>query len=326
MNAPSPVQPSRTDRADTSGLVTGRGHHIGDKIFAGSAVAAGVLILLTLAGVTVFLIYEGYPALVADPAEIPGGEGFWHFVAPLLFGTVLAAVLALVIAVPLAVGIALFISHFAPRRIAATLGYLVDLLAAVPSVVFGLWGIFFLAPQLVPAYQWLERNLGFIPLFEGPASATGRTMLTAGIVLAVMILPIMTAVNREVFLQTPVLQEEASLALGATRWEMIRMTVLPFGRSGIISGAMLGLGRALGETIAVALVLSPSDQITANLIGSVNTSTVAANIALAFPESSGIAINALIASGLALFILTFLVNVAARAAIARRRDFSGANA
>jgi phosphate transport system permease protein len=151
-------------------------------------------------------------------------------------------------------------------------------------------------------------------------------MLTAGLVLAVMILPIMTAVNREVFLQTPRLLEEASLALGATRWEMIRQTVLPFGRSGIVSGSMLGLGRALGETLAVALVLSGSNEITANLISSVNTNTIAANIALDFPESSGIAVNALIASGLVLFALTFVVNYVARAVIARRREFSGANA
>lgn len=300
--------------------------HVGDKIFAAGALTAGLFILMTLAGVTAFLLYEGYPALVADPEEIPGGGGFIAFVVPLLFGTVLASVIALIVALPLAIGIALFISHYAPRPIAATLGYLVDLLAAVPSVVYGLWGIFFLAPQLVPLYGWLEENLGFLPFFEGPASATGRTMLTAGLVLAVMILPIMTAVNREVFLQTPRLQEEASLALGATRWEMIRMTVLPFGRSGIISGAMLGLGRALGETIAVALVLSPSSTITVNLIGVVNTSTVAANIALAFPESSGIAVNALIASGLVLFALTLAVNFGARAIIARRSEFSGADA
>lgn len=298
----------------------------GDRVFAGLALAAGILILVVLAGVAIFLLYEGFPALVADPEEIPGGEGFAAFVVPLLFGTVLSSIIALVVAVPLSIGIALFISHYAPRRVAATFGYIVDLLAAIPSVVYGLWGIAFLAPQLVTIYVWLERYLGFIPLFAGPASATGRTMLTAGLVLAVMILPIITAVNREVFLQTPRLQEEASLALGATRWEMIRMTVLPFGRSGIISGAMLGLGRALGETIAVALVLSPSSVITVNLIGQVNTSTVAANIALDFPESSGLAVNALIASGLALFILTFVVNFLARAVIARRRDFSGANA
>ncbi|MFY1674894.1 phosphate ABC transporter permease subunit PstC [Plantactinospora sp. WMMB334] len=299
---------------------------IGDRVFSGTAVASGVLILLTLAAVAAFLIYEGYPALIADPVDVPGGEGFLAFVGPLLFGTVLAAVIALVVAVPLSIGIALFISHYAPRKVAAVLGYLVDLLAAVPSVVYGLWGIFFLAPQVVPVYRWLESTLGFIPIFAGPTSTTGRTMLTAGLVLAVMVLPIMTAVNREVFLQTPTLQEEASLALGATRWEMIRMTVLPFGRSGIVSASMLGLGRALGETLAVAMLLSASNVITVNLISSTNTNTIAANIALDFPESSGLAVNALIASGLVLFVLTFVVNYAARAIVARRRDFSGANA
>ncbi len=304
----------------------GPNNRLGDKIFSGTAVASGVLIVVVLAGVAAFLLYEGIPAFTADPADIPGGEGFWAFVGPLLYGTVLAAVIALVVATPLAIGIALYISHYAPRKLAQGLGYLVDLLAAVPSVVYGLWGIFFLAPHMVPVYQWLEKYLGFIPFFAGPTSATGRTMLTAGLVLAVMILPIMTAVNREVFLQTPRLLEEASLALGATRWEMIRQTVLPFGRSGIVSGSMLGLGRALGETLAVALVLSGSDDITANLISSVNTNTIAANIALDFPESSGIAVNALIASGLVLFALTFVVNYVARAIVARRREFSGADA
>ncbi|MDG4768244.1 phosphate ABC transporter permease subunit PstC [Solwaraspora sp. WMMD406] len=311
---------------DTPKLRGRSGKRIGDQIFSGTAVGAGVLILVTLAAVAAFLLYEGFPALTADAEDLPGGEGFLAYVTPLLFGTVLAAVIALVVATPLAIGIALFISHYAPRRIAAGLGYLVDLLAAVPSVVYGLWGIFFLAPNVVPVYRWLEEYLGFIPLFAGPASVTGRTMLTAGLVLAVMVLPIMTAVNREVFLQTPRLQEEASLALGATRWEMIRMTVLPFGRSGIISGSMLGLGRALGETLAVAMILSAYDVVTINLIDSVNSSTIAANIALDFPESSGLAVNTLIASGLVLFALTFVVNFAARAVIARRRDFSGANA
>jgi phosphate transport system permease protein len=311
---------------DQQPTFTGPSKRLGDKIFSGTALASGILILVVLAGVATFLIYEGFPAFTADPSEIPGGEGFWAFVGPLLYGTVLAAVIALVVATPLSIGIALFISHYAPRRLAQGLGYLVDLLAAVPSVVYGLWGIFFLAPHVVPLYRWLEKYLGFIPFFDGPTSATGRTMLTAGLVLAVMILPIMTAVNREVFLQTPRLLEEASLALGATRWEMIRQTVLPFGRSGIVSGSMLGLGRALGETLAVALVLSGSNEITANLISSVNTNTIAANIALDFPESSGIAVNALIASGLVLFALTFVVNYVARAVIARRSEFSGANA
>ena len=150
-------------------------------------------------------------------------------------------------------------------------------------------------------------------------------MLVIGVVLAIMILPIMTAVNREVFLQTPRLHEEASLALGATRWEMIRMTVIPFGKSGVISGMMLGLGRALGETMAVAIILSPSARYTWNLISSANPSTIAADIALQFPESSGLAVNTLIASGLVLFIITLLVNVAARWIISRRAEFSGAN-
>jgi phosphate transport system permease protein len=150
-------------------------------------------------------------------------------------------------------------------------------------------------------------------------------MLTIGIVLAVMILPIITAVSREVFLQTPRLHEEASLALGATRWEMIRMSVLPFGRSGVISAAMLGLGRALGETMAVAIILSPSGGVTFNLIGQGNPSTIAANIALQFPESSGVAVNTLIASGLVLFTITLAVNMLARWIVSRRSEFSGAN-
>jgi phosphate transport system permease protein len=297
----------------------------GDRIFAGMAKGAGILILVVLAGVAAFLLAESAPALTAPAADIPGGAGFAAYVAPLIFGTLLAAVIALIIATPLAVAVALFITHYAPRRIAQPLGYVIDLLAAVPSIVYGLWGAWTLAPATVPLMQWLGSNLGFIPLFAGPVSATGRTMLVAGVVLAVMILPIITAVSREVFLQTPRLHEEAALALGATRWEMIRMAVLPFGRSGIISGAMLGLGRALGETMAVAIVLSVSGGITFNLISNGNPSTIAANIALQFPEASGLGVNVLIASGLVLFLITLAVNSIARYIINRRREFSGAN-
>ncbi|TQM06334.1 phosphate ABC transporter membrane protein 1 (PhoT family) [Pseudonocardia kunmingensis] len=297
----------------------------GDRIFSGMAKGAGILILVVLAGVAAFLLVEAIPALTAPAADIPGGAGFFAYVAPLIFGTLLAAVIALVLATPLAVAVALFITHYAPRRIAQALGYVVDLLAAVPSIVYGLWGAWTLAPASIALMTWLESNLGFIPFFAGPVSATGRTMLVTGIVLAVMILPIITAVTREVFLQTPKLHEEAALALGATRWEMIRMAVLPFGRSGIISGAMLGLGRALGETMAVAIVLSVSGGITFNLISNGNPSTIAANIALQFPEASGIGVNVLIASGLVLFLITLAVNSIARFIINRRREFSGAN-
>jgi len=298
---------------------------LGDSIFATICKASGVVILLTLAGVAIFLTYEGYPAFTAAKDEIPGGDGIVAYIWPLVFGTLLAATLALMIAAPLAIGVALFISHYAPRRLAAPLGYTIDLLAAIPSVVYGLWGFQFLAPRMVPLYEWLADNLGFIPFFKGPASVTGRTIMTVGIVLAVMILPIITALCREVFLQTPRLHEEAALALGATRWEMIRMTVFPYGRSGMVSAAMLGLGRALGETMAVAMVLSATGIVTFNLISSKNPSTIAANIALKFPEASGIEVNVLIATGLVLFVITFGVNFLARWVVGRRKEFSGAN-
>ncbi|MGY1707891.1 phosphate ABC transporter permease subunit PstC [Geodermatophilus sp. SYSU D00758] len=298
---------------------------LGDRVFAGSARGAGILILVILAGVAAFLVAEAVPAITAPAEEIPGGEGLVAYIAPLIFGTLLAAFIALIVATPLAVAIALFITHFAPRRLAQGLGYVVDLLAAIPSIVYGFWGISWLAPKMVPFYRWLEDNLGFIPFFAGPTSATGRTMLTAGLVLAIMILPIISAISREVFLQVPTLHKEAALALGATRWEMIRMAVIPYGKSGIIGGSMLGLGRALGETLAVTLVLSVSGGITFNLISSGNPATIAANIALQFPESTGIAVNTLIASGLALFVITLVVNMLARWIVNRRADFSGAN-
>jgi len=298
---------------------------LGDRIFAGSARGAGIFILVVLAGVAAFLIVQAVPAIFAAPADLPGGNSLVAYIYPLVFGTLLAAVIALVIATPLAVAVALFITHFAPRRLAQGLGYLIDLLAAVPSIVYGLWGVAVLAPATLGLSTWLNTWFGWLPFFAGPVSATGRTMLVVGITLAVMILPIITAVSREVFLQTPKLHEEAALALGATRWEMIRMAVLPFGRSGIISGAMLGLGRALGETMAVAIILSVSGAVTFNLISSANPSTIAANIALQFPDSTGLAVNTLIASGLVLFVITLLVNALARYIIDRRREFSGAN-
>ncbi|TXK19327.1 phosphate ABC transporter permease subunit PstC [Homoserinibacter sp. GY 40078] len=299
---------------------------LGDTLFSGAALAAGGFILLVLAGVAIFLIAQSIPAFLIDPAEIKGQpDSFWQYVGPLVFGTVWAAALALLIAVPIALGIALFISHYAPRRLAQGLGYTIDLLAAVPSVVYGLWGAGVLAPSIQPAYVWLVDNLGWIPLFAPPVSGTGRTILTVAIVLAVMILPIITALSREVFLQTPKLHEEAALALGATRWEMIRMAVLPFGRPGVISAIMLGLGRALGETMAVAMVLSPAAVISIVLTGPQNPTTIPANIALNYPEAHGSYVNVLIATGLILFVITFAVNSAARWAIARRKDFSGAN-
>ena len=318
-----------TDPTDTAGTTppgssTEKVSKVGDQVFGGLAKGAGILILVTLAAVAIFLITEAWPTFTNDLSEISGPDTFLAYVGPLAFGTVLAATIALVVATPMAVAVALFITHYAPKRLAQTLGYFVDLLAAIPSVVFGIWGISVLAPILARSvFPLLEDYLGWIPLFEGPVLTSGRTMLTAGIVLGVMILPIITAISREVFLQTPRLHEEASLALGATKWEMIKQAVLPYGRSGVISGAMLGLGRALGETMAVTIILSGSIDYFWNLISNQNSNTIAANIALKFPESSGLEVNRLIATGLVLFAITFLVN-----ALARRianAGFSGAD-
>lgn len=306
-----------TTSATPTGPFTGRSKRPGDTLFRGVAVGAGVVILTLLAGVAIFLIVKAWPAITADSADLPGGDSLVSYILPLAFGTVLSAGLAILIAVPLAVGVSLYIAFYAPRRVASWLGYTVDLLAAIPSIVYGLWGIAVLGPAAVGLHQWLADHAGFIPLFDGPASATGRTMLVVGFVLALMIVPIISAITREVFRRTPRTQIEGALALGATRWEMIRMAVLPFGRSAIIGGSMLGLGRALGETMAVTIILSVGGDITFNLISSANPSTIAANIALQFPESSGIDINTLIASGLVLFGITLVVNMAARAVIAR---------
>ena len=308
-----------------AGMSDKRVRQPGDRIFADLARGAGVLILIVLAGVALFLVVQAIPAFAASTADLPDGVNLASYIGPLIFGTLLSSIIALIIGAPLGVAVALFITHYAPRRLAQWLSYVVDLLAAVPSIVFGLWGAFTLAPATLGLADWLNRNLGFLPFFAGPVSVTGRTMLVVGITLAVMILPIVTAVSREVFLQTPKLHEEAALALGATRWEMIRMAVLPFGCSGVISGAMLGLGRALGETMAVAIILSASRIVTFDLISSDNPSTIAGNIALQFPDSTGLAVNVLIASGLVLFVITLLVNAAARWIVNRRREFSGAN-
>lgn len=303
----------------------------GDIAFSGASLGAGIIILLVLAATAVFLIVQSVPAFTSDPETntILRGESFWSYALPLLFGTIWSSLIALVIATPIAIGIALFISHYAPRRLASALGYVIDLLAAVPSVVFGLWGMQFFAHFLQPFYATLTDTVGTWPVLSwflaGPVSPSGRTILTASLVLAVMILPIMTAISREVFLQTPKLHEEAALALGATRWEMISMAVLPFARSGMVSGAMLGLGRALGETMAVTMVLSGSPIIVFQLLQSGNPLSIAANIAQDFPEAHGSGINTLIATGLVLFIVTFLVNAVARWIVNRRAEFSGAN-
>ena len=285
---------------------------LGDRIFAGIALAAGLTIMVALAAVFVFLAVEGSSGLNVPAAIYAPATTFLGYVGPLIFGTVLAAIIALIIAVPFAISIALFISHYAPRRLATPIAYVIDLLAAVPSVVFGLWGARYLAQYVQPMHAWMADNLSWLPFFEGPASATGKTILTAGVVLAIMILPIITAITREVFAQTPTLNQEAALALGATRWEMIRLAVFPYARSGMIAAIMLGLGRALGETMAVAMVMSAAPVVTLNLISNQSPATIASNIATSYKEATPDKQALLIATGLVLFAFTFLVNFAAR--------------
>lgn len=314
------------------------GSHRADRAFAWTAKGAGVFILVLLSAVAIFLTMSSQNALLADSQTIrdtvgfAGGRNFWEFAAATVFGTLLASVIALAIAVPFAVGIALFISHYAPRKLATACGYVIDLLAAIPSVVFGLWGMWTLEPILRPVFVWISELL--TPVAEAVGFGSGlvaftppaRNILMGGIILAIMILPIITSLCREVFIQTPRLQEEASLALGATRFEMVKMVVLPHGRSGIVSASMLGLGRALGETMALLMVLSPGLMINFNFMQPGQHSTIASQIALRFPEASGLSSDFLIALGLILFAITFAVNFIARAIVARYAEFSGANA
>ncbi|QAY63654.1 phosphate ABC transporter permease subunit PstC [Xylanimonas allomyrinae] len=303
-----------------------------DRGFRWISTGSGVLLLVVLAAVAVFLVQQAMPALTAGSDELvaqnvlpQGMTSLTQLIVPLVFGTLLAALLALVIATPIAVGIALYISHYAPRRVASAVGYLVDLLAAIPSVVYGLWGGMTLAPIIRVVWNRVAEVLSLLPFWDVRATATGRSVATASVVLAVMILPIITAVSREVFKQTPRLHEEAALALGATEWEVVRTAVLPFGRSGVVSAAMLGLGRALGETMAVLMILSPGILVSFQIFDGGQQQTIAAFIASQFPEAAGLRVNVLIASGLALFVITMLVNMAARWIVSRRKEFSGAN-
>lgn len=295
---------------------------VANRVFEWTSRGAGIMILAALAAVAAFLIIQAWPALSNPNLRIQvigQGEpsGLLGFTLPQLFGSALGAFLALILAVPASISIALFITHYASPKVGTILGYLVDLLAAVPSVIYGLWAGLWLLPLMVPLNRWLGDHISFIPFFQGGVSPTGRVMFGVAVVIAVMILPIVTAICREVFLQTPASHKEAALALGATHWEMIRLTVFPFSKRGIISAVMLGMGRALGETMAVVMILSVGSSFSLNLLDAGLHSTIAANIALQFPEASGDLAAVLIATGLALFLLTMMVNMVARWIVAR---------
>ncbi|MEU4447981.1 phosphate ABC transporter permease subunit PstC [Actinosynnema sp. NPDC050801] len=320
----APIPP--TTEADRKTIV-----RPGDRIFAGLATGSGIFIVVLIAAIGIFLLLQAIPSLALDKVnfltsrEWATGDvnDMRYGILDLLLVTVVSSAFALIIAMPIALGIALFLTQYAPRRLARPFAYVIDLLAAVPSIIFGLWGLLVLGPVLTPIGEWLTSALGWFPLFaEGNVSIElGGTIFTAGIVLAVMILPIITAVSREVFDRTPVTHTEGAIALGATKWEVVRTTVLPFGKAGYVSASMLGLGRALGETIALTIILSGTGAAFAWSLFD-GGATFASKIALAAPEfNDPRTAGAYIAAGLVLFVLTFGVNAIARAIVAGHKEY-----
>ncbi|MFE2942920.1 phosphate ABC transporter permease subunit PstC [Streptomyces sp. NPDC059255] len=311
-----------------------------DRIFRGVARGGGALVLAVMLLVGGFLLYRAWQALersgwsfLTTEAWEPDAGRFG--IAAVIVGTVLIALVAIVVAIPLAVGGALYISEYAPLRIRRTLISVVDLMAAVPSVVYGLWGLFFFEGAVLPTARWLATYLGWFPPFrvvgidprDPLATETVYTSSTliAGIVVALMVAPIICSVMREVFAQAPAGEREGAYALGATRWGMIHSVVLPFGKGGMIGGTMLGLGRALGETIAVYLIISPVFQVQWHVLQS-GTSSVSSLIALRYGEASPFGMSALMAAGLALFVMTLIVNFAASSIVARSRSGAASDA
>lgn len=307
---------------------------VGDAILSGTATASGVLVIALVTLVGVFLLSQAVPALASNEANFltsrewqVGGAHPRFGIADLLWTTVIASLGAMALAVPVGVAVALFITQYAPSWLARPAAALVDLLAAVPSIVFGLWGLIVFRPVVRPVEELVanwSQNVWGLRTIAGPSGITGGTIFFISIVLAIMILPIVTAISREVFAQTPVAHKEGALALGATRWEMIRTAVLPYGRPGVISAAMLALGRALGETIAVTFIVStlaPGSRWSWSVFsgGETFASRIANNAAeFDSPSKTG----AFIAAGLVLFFITFVVNAIARLVIDARKAFS----
>lgn len=305
-----------------------------DYAFRALARGGGVLVLVLMVLVGTFLAYRGVHALrkagfsfLTTQTWNPNGGGFG--IAAVIVGTILIALVAITVAVPLAVGAALYISEYAPRRIQRGLISVVDLMAAIPSVVYGLWGAFFLQWRMVSLSRWINDWFGWIPLFKvngvtknytGPTATfyTSSTFI-AGVVVALMVMPIATSIMREAFSQAPPGEREGAYALGATRWGMISAVVIPFGRGAMVGGIMLGLGRALGETIAVVMIISPVFVIQPHILQN-GTSSISSLIALQYAESTPFGVSALMAAGLALFALTLIVNFLAAMIVSRSRS------
>jgi phosphate transport system permease protein len=310
------------------GASTGR---LGDRLFGGAARGAGLLVIALVTLIAVFLLSQALPALAKNKVNFltstkwnVDGTPLQFGIANLLWVTVLSSAIAMLIAVPFGVGVALFITQYAPRWLSRPAASLVDLLAAVPSIVYGLWGLQVFGPHIGGVQAVLEKLFGWLPLFKSTGIGAASTILTVAVVLSIMVLPIVTALSRDVFDQTPITHKEGALALGATKWEMIRTAVLPFGKPGVISASMLGLGRALGETVAVMIILSAladgASWSWSMFNGGETFASKIANNAAEFdsPQKAG----AFLAAGLVLFLLTFVVNAIARIVIERRKAFS----
>lgn len=321
LNPGSGLAPNSDTGVDTS-LLDAKSSKKWDTVFRSLTVAAGAVIVALIALIGIVLVTQATPSVMQDQVNFftssewntTDPENMRFGILDLLKVTVLSSIFALLLAVPVAIGIATFLVQYAPVKLSRSLSALIDLLAAVPSIIYGMWGLLVLGPWMVPFAEWLNRNLGWFFLFSnGNVSiAGGGTIFTAGIVLAIMILPIITSMSRETIRQTPSLHQEAALALGATKWEKIRMTCFPYAKSGMIAGSMLALGRALGETVAVLIILrAASSPSTLSLFD--GGFTFASKIASGSAEfNHPLPTGAYIAAGLVLFILTFIVNLIAR--------------
>jgi phosphate transport system permease protein len=320
-----PTQARRRIRAAPGG---------GDRAFLGLTRLAAFVVLGVIVAIGLFLTIQAFPAIKVAKFSFLTTQAWepdvHHFgVAGILTGTVLIALVAVIIAVPIALGLSLYISEIAPARFKRTLVSLVDLMAAIPSVVYGLWAWLFLEGRTIGLSRWISTWFGWIPIFKvngadptnplGSASVYSASTFIVGIAVSLMVIPILCSVMREAFSQAPLGEREGAYALGATRWGMIRTVVLPFGKGGIIGGTMLGLGRALGETIVVILIISPVFTANVHILQSGGNS-VSALIANLASESSPFGVSALMAAGLALFVLTLIVNFSASAVVARSRS------
>ncbi len=312
-------KPITAERAGTWHNIRGNRRY-GDKIFSNLTRVLAFVIVVILLGLVVVLFIDAMPAIrqfglsfltssVWDPVRQAFGA------LPAIYGTLLSSLIGLVVAVPISLGAAIFLVELAPSWLKGPASLVIETLAAIPSVIIGLWGLFVLVPFIrQPVESWLGAHLGFLPLFQGPPFGVG--FLSAGIILAIMIIPIITAVSRDAIKAVPSQQREAMLALGATRWEMVRRAVLPYCRSGLVGAVILGLGRALGETMAVTMVIGNSYALTASLFSP--GATIASKIASEFSEASGgVFVGSLVELALVLFVITLLVNVVARVLVWR---------